>query len=341
MRSNLQYILSECLKYIANSQEQNGEFKTYLYFPGKPENGWIYAGPSVFITSTIAINLLDIPNTDAKQVCIKAAKYVKTQMESGGLWRFYPHNGLFKFNTPLDIDDTSLASYLLSKEGIVFPDNRSLLLHQVERRKNFQIWFLPRFKLLVKPSYWLRLVFDLRFSWPIFFPMRGRTNAPLIAFSDFEHAVNANVLLYLGKSQQTQSIINHMVEDLLFGSKHNLYFYPNYLFVYYHVSRLYKSGIEDVANTRNMIENYLSSNKELIHSSVFNQATALATLCNFGSKHSLVSELANQIELINIEEIFTNHPYFCTKDRNMLGGSEALTASIVANAISLYLINSK
>ncbi len=337
MKEALLNLKRACIDFIAKEQCDNGEFKTHLFFPGKADNGWIYAGPSVFITSSIAINLLLSDEQETIEIRKKAATYVKSQMEEGGLWRFYPHNGLFKFNTPQDIDDTCLASYLLSKEQIPFADNKELIYGQLVKNRNFNIWFLPRFKFITKPAYWLRLLVDLKYSWPIFFALKGRTSAPLITFSDAEHAVNANAILYLGKNERSQQAINHLVEDLLFGNKHNIYFYPGYLFVYYHVSRLYKQGISDIENTKLLVENYLTKNKEVVNESTLHKAIALATLCNYASKLKLVDELAAELLNTNTTEIFSNYGYFCTKDRNMLGGSEAYTASAVVNAISLYL----
>lgn len=340
MQQDLLKVKQSCIDFIANYQDNNGEFKTNLYFPGKPENGWIYAGASVFITSCIAINLMGINDKKADSIRNKAANYVKSQMEQGGLWRFYPHNGLFKFNTPLDIDDTSLASYLLANEKIPFPDNRPFIYKQLVNKRNFNIWFLPRIKFLTTaPMYWLRLALDLKYSWPIFFPLKGRTTAPLIAFSDTEHAVNANVILYLGKTNQTQTAINHLIEDLLFGNKHNLFFYPGYLFTYYHISRLYETGIGDFENTKQHVENYMLNNNQVVNESVFNKAIALLTLSNYKSKLPLKDRLAADIAEANEADIFSNYGYFCTKDRNMVGGSEALTASIVVKAISEYLKN--
>jgi len=56
-----------CLKTIDLGQMENGEFKTFLFFPGKEDNGWIYAGPSVFLTSSIAITLI----SERKIIAIK------------------------------------------------------------------------------------------------------------------------------------------------------------------------------------------------------------------------------------------------------------------------------
>jgi hypothetical protein len=324
MNQALLNLKQDCIDFISNYQDSNGEFKTYLFFPGKAENGWIYSGPSVFITSSTAICLLNVEGTE--DIRKKAANYVRSQMEKGGLWRFYPHHGLFKFNTPLDVDDTSLASYLLEKEQIAFPNNKDKLYKQLNKYRTFRIWFLPRTSLIRNPIFWFRLLFDLKYSWPIFFPLKGRTNSPLIALSDNEHAVNANVLLYLGKNDKSQCAINHLIEDVLFGNKHNLFFYPSYLIIYYHVSRLFEDGIVDVLNTKKMVESYLTNQSTLVKENVFNKAIALLTLCNYRSELALVDELAEEIATTTKNELFCNYAYFCTKDRNMLGGSEALSA---------------
>ncbi len=326
-----------CLQTISQGQQENGEFKTFLFFPEKAENGWIYAGPSVFLTSSIAITLLKNENPLAQDICSKAAQYVKSQMEPGGLWRFYPHHGLFKFNTPMDSDDTSLASYLLQQKGFSFPDNRANLYKQVTRKGDFYIWFLPRIRFLSNPILLLRLVLDLRHSFPVFFPLKGRTTAALINYNDTEHAVNANAILYLGERPETQKSINHLVEDLLFGNTHNQYFYPGILYTYYHTSRLYSElGIKQFENLRNKVTNYFLNGFNMAEANVQDKAIAALTLVNFNIKLQLIDDLFSEIRNCSFNDIASPYDYFCTKDRKMAGGCAEFTCAIVAEAIRKY-----
>lgn len=333
MENKLKNITDFCLKTIQEGQLENGEFKTFLFFPGKAENGWIYSGPSVFLTSSIAIALLKSKAPIAQEIYKKAAKFVHTQMEEDGLWRFYPHHGLFKFNTPMDVDDTSLASYLLSKLNIDFPDNKKILLKQLDKWGNFYIWFLPRFRYFKQPKLFFRLLFDLRFSFPIFFPLKGRTDAALIRYGDFEHAVSANAVLYMKQTKETQKTINHITEDILFGNEHNYYFYPGELYTYYHVSRVYKEGVKDFENLKQKVSNFFKNNLENINANVLNQAIAVITLINFDIEKEIKDELVQKIANTPEEKIAQPYAYFCTKDRNMLGGSMEFTCSTVMEAI--------
>lgn len=325
-----------CLNTIKEGQLEDGEFKTFLFFPGKSENGWIYAQPSVFLSSSIAIALLGSENEMAKSICLKAAAFVRSQMEDIGLWRFYPHHGLFKFNTPMDVDDTSLASYLLEKCNIQFPDNRKYLLDQIDSKGNFYVWFLPRLRYIKAPKFLFRLIKDLRFSFPIFFPMKGRTTAALINYNDHEHAVSSNAILYLKKSKETQASIHHLTEDILFGNEHNLFFYPDFLFTLYHVSRAYDSGITDFYNLKEKVKNYLIEHRTIVFENVLNKAISLIILLNYKIEIDLVEELKEA--LLNSEKEVLNkpYPYFCTKDRNMVGGSIEFTCATVFNAIQKY-----
>lgn len=325
-----------CLQTILNGQQENGEFKTFLFFPGKPENAWIYAGPSVFLTSSIAITLIRSKHEIAQKICERAAMYVESQMERDGLWRFYPHNGLFKFNTPLDIDDTSLASYLLESAGKSFPDNKELLYQQMSSRSSFYIWFLPRLKYLKSPAVFFRLVADLRYSFPIFFPLKGRTDAALISYNDSEHAVNANVILYLGKNPKAERAINHFVEDILFGNTHIQYFYPSVLFTYYHASRVYAYlNINQLENLKNKVANYFTTDFDYKHANIQYKAIALLTLLYFKISHPLQDILIYEIQHTTFEDIAKPYDYFCTKDRNMVGGSAEYTCAVVSEAIRM------
>jgi hypothetical protein len=338
METQLQNISKFCLDTISKGQLNNGEFKTYLFFPGKSENGWIYSGPSVFLTSSIAIALLKSKNNIAKDICIRAANFVHSQMEADGLWRFYPHYGLFKFNTPMDVDDTSLASYLLSECNIRFPDNRKILLKQLDRCGNFYIWFLPRWQFFSQPRLFFRFLFDLRFSFPIFFPLKGRTDAALIRYGDFEHAVSANAILYMKQNRDTQKTINHITEDILFGNEHNYFFYPGELYTYYHVSRVYEDGVKDFENIKQKVSNFFLNNSDDIHQNVLNQAISVITLINFDIEPDLVKEIIQKIMTSPLESIAQPYAYFCTKDRNMLGGSVEFTCATVMEAIRKFQI---
>lgn len=337
MKNNLETISQFCLQTIKEGQLSNGEFKTFLFFPGKAENGWIYSGPSVFLTSSIAIALLKSENSVAKEICLKSAKFIKSQMEADGLWRFYPHHGLFKFNTPMDVDDTSLASYLLKECNIDFSDNKNILLKQIDRKGNFYIWFLPRLRYIFNFKFFFRLIFDLRFSFPIFFPLKGRTDAALISYGDFEHAVSANAILYLSKTSETQKTINHITEDILFGNEHNLFFYPGELYTYYHVSRVYASGISEFENLKEKVSNFFKNNLDEVNKNVLNQSIGLITLLNFKIEQSLIEALIFEVSNTSHESIAAPYAYFCTKDRNMVAGSKEFTCATVMEATRLYI----
>lgn len=336
MENKLKEIEDFCLGIIENGQLENGEFKTFLFFPGKAENGWIYSGPSVFLTSSIAIALLKSENTKAKSICEKAAKFVHSQMEEDGLWRFYPHHGLFKFNTPMDVDDTSLASYLLSELNIGFPDNKKILLKQTDKWGNFYIWLLPRLRYLNQPKLFFRLLFDLRYSFPIFFPLKGRTDTALIRYGDFEHAVSANAILYMKQNQQTQKTINHITEDILFGNEHNYFFYPGELYTYYHVSRVYDEGVKDFENLKEKVSYFFKNNLDNINENVLNQAIALITLVNFDIEKEIRTSLMEKIANTSTDDMAAPYAYFCTKDRNMVGGSKEFTCATIMEAIRKY-----
>ncbi len=316
-----------CLDLIINEQAKSGEFKTYLYFPEKNENGWIYSGPSVFLTSCIAIELLNINEEKVKNIVNKAAGFVKSEMNEYGLWRFYPHQGLFKFNTPLDVDDTSLASFLLQKCNIDMPKNKEYLLSQIDRKGNFNIWFFPRFRFLRYPKLFFLLLLDFKNYYPILFPMKGRTNKGLVSYNDFEHAVSANALLYLGKSKETQKSINHLIEDFLFGNEHNQFFYPDELFTYYHISRLYKNGINDFENVKTKTETFIL-NTSFDKKNFLEKVLLLLTCKNYNIQTQLYQKEFQNLLSCYESELQNHFGYFCTKDRMMIGGSKAHVASL-------------
>jgi len=325
--------------FLAERQRSNGEFQSTIFFPALPLNGWIYAGPSPFTTSCILMALGDIDNDITKQIKTNGCKFIISLMERNGLWRFYPHGGIFKFNTPCDLDDTVLASYVLKKNGYSYPANEKLIYYQQKKDGLFYTWDFPRLKMLFQnPYHFFWLTKDLKDTYKILFPLKGRTEHPLISFSDSEYTVNANVLFFLGQNERTLQCINIITESILFGHEEELkqHFYFSKTFLYYHISRCYAAGIETFGRLSQHIENYFAGKIDNAGCvvNVLESATALTTLINLNINNSLTDRIAGYLSNLPIDAITQPYAYYTVKDRNMIGGSSELTAALYLEAMS-------
>lgn len=149
--------------------------------------------PCVFPAALAARALSIVPA--AARIRSRALDFLQREMSSDGLWRHpsreYPEHR----DTPLDLDDTSIASAALEAAGRTFPNNRPILLAHRERNGLFRTWIVR----------WWRN--PLR-TWRFFFFRRTAE------MSDVDAVVNANVVLYLGVCDETRPAIEHLLAVL-------------------------------------------------------------------------------------------------------------------------------
>src|SRR5207249_9706908 len=107
----------------------------------------------------------------------RALDFLQREMEPDGLWRHPSTASRGYRHTPLDVDDTSIASSALAAAGRRFPDNRALLLANRDRRGLFLTWIV---------RWWPHPILTYRFFTHV--AERG----------DVDSVVNANAVVYLG-----------------------------------------------------------------------------------------------------------------------------------------------
>lgn len=148
----------------------------------------------VFCAALAARSLADVPGTES--VRSRALDFLLAEMEPGGLWRHPSRQSPGHSFTPLDVDDTALASAALRAAGRRFPDNRRRLAAQRLRNGLFGTWIARR---------WLRPRKIRQF-----FETYGMPD-------DVDSVVNANAVFYLGERPETGPAIAHMVSILREG----------------------------------------------------------------------------------------------------------------------------
>lgn len=149
--------------------------------------------PCVFPTALAARALSLAPS--AARVQARALDFLQREMSGDGLWR-HPSSELAEhFDTPLDLDDTSIASAALATAGRPVPNNQPILLAHRERSGLFRTWIVR----------WWRDPFRM---WRFFFYRHtGEVH-------DVDAVVNANVVIYLGDREETRPAIEHMLAVL-------------------------------------------------------------------------------------------------------------------------------
>ncbi len=142
--------------------------------------------------AAVAARALSI-TPSAARVHSRALDFLLREMSPDGLWRHPSSEQPDPNYTPLDVDDTALASSALVAAGRRFPDNQRLLLANRDRSGLFRTWIVR----------W----------WP--HPLRTWLYFQRIAeLRDVDAVVIANVIHYLGLRDETRPAVEHLLEVL-------------------------------------------------------------------------------------------------------------------------------
>ncbi len=178
------------IAYLESAQLPSGEIPIEIS-PTAEMSSDCVRQPCVFPTA-LAARALSITSSAAR-VRSHALDFLMREMAPDGLWR-HPSSELPGYDrTPLDVDDTSIASAALMAAGRRIPNNRALLLARRNRSGLFRTWIVR----------W----------WP--HPLGTYTFFRSIAkVRDVDAVVNANAVVYLGVCDETRPAIEHMLAVL-------------------------------------------------------------------------------------------------------------------------------
>lgn len=182
--------IAKGVAFLESAQLSSGEIPIEIAATSEM-NGQRSRQPCVFPSAVAARVLSTTP--PAGRVRSRALDFLQREMTSDGLWR-HPSTELREHrDTPLDVDDTSIASAALLAAGRAIPDNRPLLLDCRESSGLFRTWIVR----------W----------WP--HPLRTcRFFVKVAEVRDVDAVVNANAVAYLGVRDETRPAIEHMLSVL-------------------------------------------------------------------------------------------------------------------------------
>jgi hypothetical protein len=199
------------LRYLSGVQTSEGEIPVFCaYSPGMDDRRRL--DPCLFGAALIANLLAACP--EASGICNRACDFIEAQREPRGLWAYYK-KGHGRLATPPDVDTTSMSTSALVACGRKRPDNRIVLLDNLDPNGLFFTWIFPtrgisRFSLPVR--LWRRLL--NRLDRPRYRALLAETPwAP----EDVSAGVNANVLTALGGFEDDHRLIEALLEILRTG----------------------------------------------------------------------------------------------------------------------------
>jgi len=176
--------------FLESVQLPSGEIPIELS-PNAEMSGECVREPVVFVSAVAARALAIAPA--AARVHSRCLDFLLREMEPDGLWRHPSSDKPDHDYTPLDVDDTSLASSALAAAGRRFPDNRKLLLRNRERSGLFRTWIVRWWRHPRQTYRFFKYIAEVR---------------------DVDSVVNANVVFYLGDRKETRRAIEHILDVL-------------------------------------------------------------------------------------------------------------------------------
>lgn len=229
------------LDFLRRSQLKSGEFITLV--DSDPDLGrHPVHDSSPFATMHIATSLLQLRDAGVADIIDRAAQFLRSEMLTGGLWRFWTQTHPGSMGIPPDTDDTACIAHLLQQLGIPFPDNRASLLGNRSPRGTFYTWILPRPRHLLYPAAWhlFRRSAKAKEALALFFRSGQEPPEPL----GVDAVVNANALLYLGDGPQTERVSRWLADVVRQGrAATSDTFYQSDYALFYALARCHEKGV--------------------------------------------------------------------------------------------------
>ena len=233
------------LEFLRRSQMPSGEFKVYMSPDLSLARDCVFDS-SPFPAALIAYALGFADTEEAGDVLDKALRFLLSEMEGPGLWRYWTKRHPGHSTIPPDLDDISCASYVLRRHDLPFPPNLELVLANRTPEGRFYTWMTARWPLPPVPSFrrvvlsqWLH-PFRLYRFWKLE-PTRH----------DVDGVVNANVLFYLGEAPETKPAVDYLIDILRRGEEDACDgWYANRFMFYYALSRNFDAGVAALEEVR-------------------------------------------------------------------------------------------
>jgi hypothetical protein len=247
MTSNgLEAGIARGLEFLRRSQLPSGEFKVFMSPDLNLERDCVFDS-SPFPAALIAYALGFADAEEAGDILDKALRFLLSEMEGPGLWRYWTKRHQSHSTIPPDLDDTACASFVLRRHGVRFPPNLKLILANRTRAGLFYTWVTARWPLPPLPSYWRVVLSQWRRPLKVyyFFKLLEPTR------HDVDGVVNANVLFYVGEGRETEPVIDYLIDVLRRGEEGRCDgWYANRFMFYYAVSRNFHAGVAAFGKVR-------------------------------------------------------------------------------------------
>ncbi len=257
--------LSNGLEFLYQSQLPHGEFRTYASPHKMMVRDCVYDS-SPFVTALVLYCISFLKDQRVKEMTEKALHFFLMEMKGQGVWHYWTSSSGRRI--PPDLDDIACISYILKKNCLSFPSNIELILANRNEDGVFRTWIVDLLTVMSSPKWtdWSRQV---------------------------DCVVNANVLFYMGESDDTRKAISYLNSIITNNEEEGCsQHYPDRFSFYYMLSRAYFNGVSSLEKSKGLVIERVMSTQQVDGSFGDELQTALAvsTLLNFGYQDPGMSE---------------------------------------------------
>ena len=305
----VEHSISKGVDFLHDNQLPYGEFKTYVS-PDRNLAGHCVFDSSLTVTTFVLYSTEFVASPKVREMKSKALEFLVEEMEGPGVWRYWTSRN-HKHIDP-DVDDTSLASYILRQHHphIFFGSNIALIL---SHRNDSGLFYT-----------WIRKA--------------GSKN-------DIDSVVNANVLLYLGERDETKPVCEYLNTIVLADAEEqSCWYYPDYFALYYTMSRAFYRGAVSLGQARHAIVDKIIVRQQSDGSFADDLRTAYAVcaLMNYEYHNREIIDRAMH-HILDRQQVDGSWPKVAAYmgpeppgPRTVWWGSEALTTAISLEALARY-----
>ncbi|MGE5489770.1 MAG: prenyltransferase/squalene oxidase repeat-containing protein [Actinomycetota bacterium] len=253
--------IARAIEFLRRSQLPSGEFKTLLGSDPTLANALFDSSP--FVTCFVVHSLSHVDGSDVQPMKEAALRFIESERELGGLWRYYGRTQFKHCRIPPDLDDTACASFALGSNNRPPPPNRWIARANRDGKGRFLTWITPNaYTPLSVVLRAVRLLGDIQARWALRKTRRPaevgdprllNTGKDPVPADDVDPVVNANAILYLGESDDTLPAIDWLIKEVRTDRPDFSLYYKDSFALYYMVSRAYRHSAPSLIQTRDHI----------------------------------------------------------------------------------------
>ncbi len=288
------------VSFLRDRQLPHGEFVTMLGADRTMTSAVFDSSP--FVTSFVVYSLAQADGAAAGDIIAKAAAFLKSEMQFGGVWRYWSSRQFKHDRLPPDIDDAACISDALRRAGVRAPKNRWAFRCARDARGRFRTWLLPTtrnrwnlwFALTRVVGFYQASLRSAHAAQPLAEDPRFRVMQ--IDPDDVDPVVNANAALYLGECADTVPAIEFVIEAVRDAAAAQSRYYEDSLVLDYAVARAHRHAVPRFALLRDaIVARVVARAQATAGFNVLQAALAASTLLTFDAASPLIADLLSLI----------------------------------------------